>query len=146
HQVSLGGAAFLTPARTHRASLLLSWDFNEKKRDIDITRGNMFQIQGGAGLPIFGAVGVGLAGYALWQVSADRGDDIPPSLRGLRTRVYGLGPELNVLIRALGLRADFRFEWDFGAEARPEGTVFVAGLTKLAWAPQARPASDGNRE
>jgi hypothetical protein len=144
HQVSLGGAVFLTPARLHRASILASFDFNQKKHSIDITRGNMFQLQGGAGMPLFGPFGAGVAGYALWQVSADHGDDIPPPLRGLRTRVFGLGPEINVFIPALRLRADFRFEWDFGAESRPEGRVFVGGLTQRAWAPRSRPASDGN--
>jgi hypothetical protein len=141
HQFSLGGA-IRTPDRFLRASALASYDLNLRKRGIDIRRGNSLQIQGGAGLMAFPELSIGVASYALWQVTDDKGSDIPPQLRGLRTRVFGLGPELNLILPKLGLRSDFRIEWDLGARSRPEGMVFVAGLGYRAWYPGAGAVSD----
>ena len=58
----------------------------------------MFQIQGGAGATVKKLATIGLAGFGLWQVTPDKGADIPAPLRGGRTRVFGLGPELDVTI------------------------------------------------
>src|SRR5690606_19585014 len=52
HQFSLGGAIFAGRERQIRASALLSYDINLRKRDIDIRRGNTLQIQGGAGVRV----------------------------------------------------------------------------------------------
>jgi hypothetical protein len=136
HQFSLGGA-IRSRDRILRASALASYDLNLRKRSIDIRRGNMFQLQGGAGLMVFPMIGIGVASYALWQVSDDVGTDIPPALRGLRTRVFGLGPELNLILPKIGLRADTRLEWDLGARSRPEGIVLVTGIGYRAWYPGA---------
>jgi hypothetical protein len=134
-QFSLGGAIYLDTTRAMRASMLMSYELNGRKRGIDITRGDMLDVQGGAGTTVFRAVVVGVAGYALWQVRNDRGADLPPVLAGARTRSYGLGPEIDVVIPKLGLRGEFRYEWDFGTKARPQGAVFAGGLGYRAWAP-----------
>jgi hypothetical protein len=139
HQLSAGGALYLDTTRARRASALVSYETNTRKRDIDITRGNMLQIQGGAGTTIYKVVVVGVAGYALWQVSDDRGADLPPAVANVRTRAYGLGPEIDFVIPRLRLRGEFRYEWDFGVRARPQGRVFAGGLTYRAWSPGASP-------
>jgi hypothetical protein len=56
-------------------------------------------------------------------------------LAGARTRSYGLGPEIDVVIPKLAVRGEFRYEWDFGTRARPQGAVFAGGLGYRAWAP-----------
>jgi len=138
HQFSLGFALYNSRERRTRASALLSYDLNRPKRGIDIRRGNTFQIQGGAGVRIAGGIDAGLAGFALWQVTDDTGADVPPILRGARDRVYGLGPEVDILIPALRLRLDLRAEWDFGVRSRPQGRILVATLTYVAWRPEPR--------
>jgi hypothetical protein len=57
-------------------------------------------------------------------------------LRGARDRVYGLGPEVVVTIPTIRLRAEARYEWDFGVRSRPQGSIFVFGLTFAAWLPR----------
>ncbi|HEX7091876.1 MAG TPA: transporter [Longimicrobiales bacterium] len=136
HQFSLGGAVFSSPQRQIRASALLSYDLNLRKRGIDIRRGNTLQIQGGAGVRFARIADIGIAGFALWQVTDDSGADIPPMLRGARDRVYGLGPEVDVLIPALRARLEMRAEWDFGVRSRPQGRILVAGLTVALWQPE----------
>jgi hypothetical protein len=121
HQLSLGGALFADSMRTHRLSALASYEQNTRKRGIDIQRGDMFQIQGGAGASVKKVAVIGLAGYALWQVTPDRGADIPATLRGQRSRVFGLGPEIDVTIPQWKTRVALRVEQEFGVESRPNG-------------------------
>jgi hypothetical protein len=75
---------------------------------------------------------IGIAGYALWQVRDDRGTELPPLLTGTREQVYGLGPEGAILIKAIQGQLRLRYEWDFGARARPQGHIFVAAISFLA--------------
>lgn len=134
HQLSLGGALFADSTRTHRISALASYERNTRKRGIDIRRGDMFQIQGGAGASVKRLAMIGLAGFALWQVTPDEGADIPVKLRGERTRVFGLGPELDLAIPQWKTRVALRAEREFGVTSRPRGTVLALSL---AYVPRA---------
>ena len=128
-EASLGGAAFPWGDRSRRISLLASYDVNSRKQGIDITRGSTLQVQGGAGGPIAKIVTVGAAWYGLWQVTDDRGTALPAILRGQRDRVFGLGPEVQVTLPALGVRAEGRVEFEFGVRSRPRGNVAAGGMT-----------------
>jgi hypothetical protein len=123
HQFSLGSAVYFDRAKTWHISALTSYNLNQHKRGIDITRGNTFQIQGGAG-KILGIVNVGLAGYALWQVRDDRGNDLPEPLRGARDRAFGLGPEIDITLAAIRGRISLRYCHDIAVRARPLGQLF----------------------
>lgn len=138
HQFSLGGAVYPHKDRTRRASALVSYDLNGWKRDINIKRGNTMQVQGGAGIVFSKVVLVGVAGFALWQVSDDEGRDVPEALRGIRTRAFGLGPEIDVLVPQTPLQLEARYEFEFGARSRTEGNILVIGLAYRAWQPKAQ--------
>jgi hypothetical protein len=140
NQLSLGGALFADSTRANRLSALASYELNGRKRGIDIRRGDMFQIQGGAGVTVQKLATIGLAGFALWQVTPDRGADIPATLRGGRTRVFGLGPELDVLIPKWTTRVALRVERELGVTSRPRGTVFALSVAYLARARRQRPS------
>jgi len=132
HQFSIGGAFYADLKRTRRASLLASYDINGRKRGIDVTRGNLFQVQGGAGANLVGPLDVGLAGFALWQVTENRGSDLPDIVRGARTRAFGLGPEIGITIPAIPARFELRSEWEFGVRSRQEGWILVASVSLLS--------------
>ncbi len=135
HELSLGGTVFFDPRRRWFFSALASYELNQRKIGVDITRGDTLQIQGGAGRQVLGMFEVGVAGYALWQVQDDRGSALPPVLRGNRDRVFGLGPEVGVRIRPIRAKLSLRYEHDFGARARPEGQVLVLTAALLAFRP-----------
>ena len=133
HQCSAGGTIFTDEDRTAFATALASYALNRRKRGIDITRGDTVQVEGGAGVRRFnGVLEAGLAGYGLWQVRPDRGTDLPPRLSGARDRVYGLGPELALMVTAIRSQIRVRYEWDFGVRSRPQGNIFVVGVTLIA--------------
>jgi len=149
HQFSAGGTVYFDRASRVRLSALFSYNLHQRKQDIDVTRGDSVQIQGGFGGAVFEIVEVGLAGYALWQVRDDRGSDLPPALRGRRDRVFGLGPEINLLVPALRTKLGVRYMRDLGVRGRPEGQIVVVGLSARLWAPRrdagARPRPDDGR-
>jgi hypothetical protein len=129
HEFSAGGILYGRSDRTSFVTALASYDLNRRKRNVDITRGDTFQIQGGAGVSRFNRMlEVGLAAHALWQVRDDRGADVPATLRGARDRVLGLGPEGAVAIRPIRSQIRIRYVWDIGVRSRPVGAVFVVGL------------------
>ena len=131
-----GGGSVYFKDRIHFLTALASYQLNTRQRGIDITRGDSVQIQGGVGTKLFrGLVETGISGYGLWQVRDDRGKQLPPVLTGARDRVYGLGPEGAVLIKAIQGQLRVRYEWDFGVRARPQGHIFVAGINFLVHRP-----------
>lgn len=134
-EFSAGGSLFVDAAHTFFVSALGSFDLYGSKRNIDITRGASVQVQGGAGMRLFRVLDVGLAGYALWQVSDDTGTALPMALRGARDVVYGVGPEIDALIPPIHAQLTTRYAHDFGVRSRPEGQLFFVGLTWRAWAP-----------
>lgn len=131
HEFALGGTAFFDPRRRWFFAALASYELNQRKLGIDITRGDTVQIQGGAGWQGLGIFDIGVAAYALWQVRDDRGSALPPALRGSRDRVFGLGPEVGVRIRAIRTRVSLRYEHDFAVRARPEGQILVLTAAML---------------
>jgi len=139
HQFSAGGSIYASANRKAFVTALASYDLNLRKRGIDITRGDTLQVQGGVGLERFDRlVEFGVAGYGLWQVRPDRGADLPALLRGARDRVYGVGPEVAVLIKAIRSQVRLRYEWDLGVLSRPKGNVFAAGINFVVWRPKVR--------
>jgi hypothetical protein len=134
-EFSSGGSIYFKD-RSHFLTALASYQLYTRQRGIDITRGDSLQIQGGIGTRLFRElVETGIAGYALWQVRDDRGTELPPALTGARDRVYGVGPEGAMLIKALQAQVRVRYEWDFGVRARPQGHIFVAAINFLVRRP-----------
>jgi hypothetical protein len=138
HEFSLGGMVYFDRANTWSISALTSYDLNQRKEDINITRGDTFQFQGGAGkifrLPgkTLQTVGIGAAGYGLWQVREDRGADLPAALRGARDLALGVGPEINSTLAPIRSQITLRYCRDIAVKARPQGQILVIQLTILA--------------
>ncbi|MDX2086981.1 MAG: transporter [Kofleriaceae bacterium] len=131
HQLAAGGTVFFDDHRGWRLSALASYLTNGKKRGIDITRGDTLLIQGGFAVPVQPWLDAGVAGYALWQLTDDRGADLPDVLRGARERAFGLGPEIGVTIEALRSRVTARVTWDIDGKTRPVGTIVIVGIAYL---------------
>lgn len=132
HQLSLGGTMFFDDERSTRVSALASWNLYQRKPDVDVTRGQTVQVQGGVGRRFFRLVDLGVAFYGLWQVSADTGSDIPPRLLGLRETGVGLGPEFGVLLPWIRGKLTARYEWQVFGRSRLDGRVLVVSLNLLA--------------
>ena len=134
HQFSLGGAGYVDTTRARRASVLVSYDLNQRMRGVDIRAATCFRSRRrGGGGEQGGRAGSGGVCALAGERRSRRG--APPGALGLRTRTFGLGPEVDVVIPSIGVKGDFRLMWDFGTRARPQGVVFAGGLGYRAWSP-----------
>ena len=112
---------------------MASYDAYSKKSGIDITRGDIVQLQGGAGFTIARIVDVGIVGAALWQVTDDSGSALPVALSGARDQAASAGGEAALTISALRTRLVVRYEHDFRVRSRPLGQVLYASAVVKAF-------------
>jgi hypothetical protein len=138
HELSAGGTLFFDRARRVQLSALASYELNLRKEDVDLTRGSTLQIQGGVGTRVLRVIDLGLVGYALWQVTDDRGSALPPLLAGARDVDYGLGGELDAAVPALRTKVTLRYTHDVVVRSRPLGQSIVIGLTITPWQKERR--------
>jgi hypothetical protein len=136
HEFSFGGTVYFDRDKTWRFSSLASYDLSQRKQGIDITRGDTFQIQGGAGKRVrtgnIGTLDVGPVGYGLKQVRDDRGGDLPAALHGARDVALGLGLEVDYTVARIRSRFTVRYCRDVVAKSRPLGRILVIGVVVLA--------------
>jgi hypothetical protein len=133
HEWSVGGNLAFDARRRWQLSALASYDFNQTKIGVDITRGSTVQVQGGFGATIARILEVGVVGAALWQVTADRGSDLPAQLVGAREQALSLGAEVAVTGPKPLTRWVVRYEHDVRVRARTFGQVVSASLVVKAF-------------
>ena len=89
--------------------------------------GQAFHVNCAASYEILKDLRLGVAGYALYQITDDKvdGDDQVHS----RERVFGVGPGLKYKIDTWSMYLNSYYE--FGAENRPEGVKFAFRISKV---------------
>jgi hypothetical protein len=130
HMISAGGTGYLDKEKTWTFSLLGRYEINHQ-RGCDHTRmGDQFHLEWGAGkaFPKLG-LEVGIVGYAAWQTTDDSGHGVYWD-KSVRDRVFAVGPEVNYMIKPVGLHMALRFGKEFGARDHTEGHILNLTLTK----------------
>ncbi|MGE4267262.1 MAG: transporter [Deferribacterales bacterium] len=120
------GTTLFTPDRLWSLSVLARYEKHSENRSQDLTYGDDFFFEWGAGRSI-GLFDVGLSGYAHWQVTEDSGsaktsDDLD--------RVYAAGPEIQVAIPQIKGQLRFKYLKEFDAEDTKEGDAVWVTLVK----------------
>jgi len=93
-----------------------------------IQPGQAFHANYAASCELIKGVRLGINGYALQQLSADKVDGHSQS--NSEERVFGIGPGIKLDSRSSGLSVYLNSYFEFGAENRPEGTKVVFRLSK----------------
>jgi hypothetical protein len=140
-EISVPAAVYFDARRTWQVSALMSCEINSPKIGLHITRGSTVQIQGGAGGRLLSFLRAGVVGYAEWQVTDDTGSALPPVLAGARDRAFGVGAEMDFVIRPLRTALVVRYTHDVAVQARPLGQLLLIGFTVIVWNPVATPPS-----
>jgi hypothetical protein len=135
HEFSVGSTLYFDANETWHLSALSTYRTNGRSADVDITRGDVLQVQGGAGVAVRRFMDVGLASYGVWQVSDDTGADLPPMRVGARPRTFGLGPEIDLKLPSPPCKISLRYMHDLVTESRTIGQVFFVGVTFALWRP-----------
>jgi hypothetical protein len=135
HEFSAGTTLFLDDARTWSLSVLGTFAMNTKDRDVDITPGDVFNLEGGAGKRFFKMLDLGVVSFAHWQVSDNKGADVRAERVRERNRLFSVGGEADVTIRPIRTVLTLRYEYDVHAEMRIAGESLVGVLTFNLWTP-----------
>src|SRR6266576_868258 len=136
NEFTLGSTTYLDQKRMWNAAANFALEFNSDKRHTNIHVGDLGTIEGGLARtfykkvsgPIPIVMNLGVAGYAQFKVTGDSGLDIPLALRGLKDRVFALGPEFHMFVPGPRLSLLARYEPEFGARNRTQGQTIVLSI------------------
>lgn len=127
---TFGGTYYMDQEKTWSASLLNRYEIHSNKDHSDIKPGQNLLFEWGVAKTLAKVWDVGLAGYAQWQLTDDKGSDVTWD-KDLHDRVAAIGPEVSVFIPPAKLFVSLRSLWEFSAVDRPEGTTVTLTLTKI---------------
>lgn len=133
----LGAILFVDAARSWSISVMTRYMTHQSQQGEDVRVGDDFFFEWGLGKtfrpepwkPWVVQLDTGVVGYALWQVTDNRGSGIPPPLRGIKSNVFAIGPEIAATTKFGRFFA--RYEFEFSAQNTAEGDVFVFGWAVL---------------
>ncbi|NGZ07721.1 MAG: transporter [Magnetococcales bacterium] len=123
---TLGGTWYPDAQKEWSLSLLSRYETHSERDGTDVRLGDDFHFEWGVGRKVTDLMEVGMAGYAQWQITDDRGTGTNTN----RDQVFGIGPELVTAIPALQSSLSVRGVFEFGAEDRPQGAILALTLTK----------------
>lgn len=116
------GYTYLDPTKGHEFSVTAGVTHNNWNHDTNYKNGTNYHIDFGAAQFLSKQFYVGAVGYIYGQFNADQGS--PAFLGDVKSRVYGIGPQIGYLFQAApgvaGLLA-VKGYYEFDARDRPEG-------------------------
>jgi hypothetical protein len=135
-QIQAGMTYSIGKPRLWNASFLTTWEINQTKGSVNMKPGPMFTGEYGVGRRFDKyQMNAGVAGYGYKKLSPDSGSGVNPLLAGITDRSFGIGPEWKYTNLKWHLGFDFRFEQQFGVQAKTSGKIFVVGITYLKLTP-----------
>lgn len=138
NEVTLGSTLYFDEKKMWHAAANFGAEFHTEKEGTGITVGDLGTVEYGVGKtfhkkssgPIPIIFNVGAAGYVQFKITEDNGPGVPLVIRGLKDRVFALGPEFNMFLPGPRLTFLVRYEPEFGSRNRTQGQTV---LFSLAW-------------
>jgi hypothetical protein len=127
---TLGGTYYLDEEKSWSASILGRYEIHSYKDHTDVKPGQNVLFEWGVGKTIEKVWEVGVAGYAQWQLTDDKGSDVTYDA-GVHDRVAAIGPEVTVFIPPAKVFLSLRTLFEFSAVDRPEGTTTTLTVIKI---------------
>ena len=133
----LGAVVYLDQAKSWSISALTHYLTHQSQEGSNTRVGDDLALEWGVGKtfrpaawqPWVAQLDVGVVGYGQWQVTDNTGSDIPIPLRGIRSNIFAVGPEIAATTKFGRFFA--RYEFEFGGQDSPRGQVFLFGLALL---------------
>lgn len=135
HMLTLGGTYYFDENKTWAASVLNRYEFYHEQRYTDIEPGQTWTLEWGISKSIRKTIDVGVVGYFQLQTTDDHAPYTyllthPTYNPDVNHRIFGIGPEISAVCPKLGLITSLRYNYEFGANDRPEGHNIVLTFTK----------------
>ena len=124
--LTAGATWYPDQAKRWALSVLNRYEFNQEKKDTDITPGQAYTVEGGLSYGVSKTMDVGAIGYYQQKVTEDSGS----GASGARDRVAAIGPEISAFFPSAMLGLSFRYAYEFMAENRLQGNTFTLTVTK----------------
>ena len=132
HQIQAGTTYNLDKRKLWNTSVLTTWEINQSKSGLDVKPGPMFTAEYSFGRRFFKyQMNAGVVGAVYQKLSADSGSGVNPLLAGVLDRAFATGGEWKYTSLKWHLAFDFRFEQQYGVEARTSGPIYVVTITYL---------------
>ena len=123
---TLAGTVFFDYCKTWSFSAYTTYEIHGQKRHFDFTPGSNLCIDWGLGKTFGQYYSLGIVGYYEQQLSAVRGNDAIFFEGKGEDRVWAVGGEFGVFVPQIDFELTLRYEQEFGAHLRTEGSTFVA--------------------
>ncbi|MGB7769341.1 MAG: transporter [Verrucomicrobiia bacterium] len=121
--LTAGATWYIDDEKTWAVSALNRYEFNTEQRDTHVTPGDAYTLEWGASKTVAKVVDLGAVGYYQQQVTGD-------SNGSPLNRVAAVGPEVNVVFPKQMLFVSLRYNYEFMAESRAQGSAVTLTLTK----------------
>lgn len=126
---SVGSTIYLSKNKETTLSVFSAYEFHGKKRYTNITPGQAVSFEWGFGqrLPVRKSfLQIGAVGYGQWQTTMT-GGSVPPAIQDARYAVAAIGPQVTFIVPKWNFNIFARYEPEFGASARVEGSTLTIG-------------------
>lgn len=127
HEFSVNAVYYVDEQKGTALTIAGTYEIHHKKKDVDITPGSHFTVNYGISqyLPISEnfLADIGVAGYAQWQVTKDRGSDALS--KDIKDQVYALGLQAGLAYLPWDSQLTFKWTREFKAEDRFEGDFYT---------------------
>jgi hypothetical protein len=123
--LTAGATWYIDQDKTWAVSALNRYEFNTKQRFTHVTPGQAYTLEWGASKTLAKVIDVGAVGYYQQKVTRDS-----DSTASARDRAAAVGPEINVAFPKEMLFVSLRYEYEFMAESRAQGSAVTLTLTK----------------
>jgi hypothetical protein len=124
--ISGGGTWHIDKERTWALSMVNRFENCSEQEQTHITPGDVYTLEWALNKTVVKTVDLGVAGYYQQKVTGDSG----PGAVASNDRVAAAGPEVVVAFPKEALSVSFRYEYEFIAEGRAQGSLGVLSLTK----------------
>jgi hypothetical protein len=118
-----GATWYMDEAKTWAVSALNRFEFNTGQRDTHITYGDAYTLEWGISKGVCKEADLGVVGYYQTQVTGD-------SNGSPLNRVAAIGPEISATIPKPMMFVSLRYNYEFMAKSRAQGSTITLTLTK----------------
>jgi hypothetical protein len=118
-----GATWYVDEAKTWAVSALNRYEFNTGQRYTHVTPGDAYTLEWGVSKSVCKAADLGVVGYYQQQVTANS-NKLPLN------RVAAIGPEVSCMFPKQMFFVSLRYNYEFMAESRAQGSAITLTLTK----------------
>jgi hypothetical protein len=136
HDITAAATVYVNEKKSTSLSLNAILELHQKMRSQDLKVGDNLNVEYGIGhtAPVrkesSNYVHMGIVGYLQWQLSRDKGPNVPARMDNPRDQVFAIGPEVGVTLSKWRTHMLFRYGKEVYVRNRGQGQAFALSFSK----------------